>query len=302
MLFGIVHDIAMPDALKHGDVVVRIAHGGGIGDIDAELLAQVRDARTLVDAQVHKVDPLAAGIGDVELVRERGVIVLAKCGLGIVGGEEDRDLVGVDVEALKGIDVVDRVVVNAELVVVLVVASKHVKLVEAAQDGDSARILRGAAQDLLIQRHIDSALIDIVAAVDHAGSVIGAESKAVFDVLEHLLELGGGTSAGGAEHDAGVGELVQALIEALGQYALVGQQCLVHIDGKDLDVADSGVRFVSLHKSAFPFLNCFGRNNPPVGNRAYFRRNEACLHHDSQSNEKTFQKFEFVACTAGTLA
>ena len=116
----------------------------------------------------------------------------------------------------------------------------------------------------MIERSIDIALIDIVAAIDHAGSVIGAKGDAALDVLEHLLELGSGASAGGAEHDAGLGELFQALIEALGQHTLVGQQRLVHIDGKDLDVADSGVRFVSLHKSAFPFLNCFGRNNPPV--------------------------------------
>ena len=134
------------------------------------------------------------------------------------------------------------------------VAGKHVELVEAAQDGDSARILRGTAQDLLIQLHVDSALIDIAAAIDHARSVVGTKSKAVFDALEHLLELGGGTSAGGAEYDAGVGELVQALIKTLGQHTLVGQQRLVHIDGENLNVADVGVRFASLHKSE-PFVS-----------------------------------------------
>ena len=103
------------------------------------------------------------------------------------------------------------------------VAGKHVELVEAAQDGDSARILRGTAQDLLIQLHVDIALIDIVAAIDHAGSVVGTKSEAALDALEHLLELGGGTSAGGAEYDAGFGELVQAFVEALWQHALVGQ-------------------------------------------------------------------------------
>ena len=35
VLLGIVHDKAVTDALQHGDVVVRIAHGGGVGDIDA---------------------------------------------------------------------------------------------------------------------------------------------------------------------------------------------------------------------------------------------------------------------------
>ena len=95
------------------------------------------------------------------------------------------------------------------------VAGEHVKLVEAAQDGDGARILRGAAQDLLVQRHIDIALIDIAAAIDHARSVVGTKGEAVLDALEHLFELGGGTSAGGAEYDAGVGELVQAFVEAL---------------------------------------------------------------------------------------
>ena len=208
VLLGIVHDKAMPDALQHGNVVVRIAHGGGVGDIDAELLAQVRDARPLVDAQIHKVDPLAASIGDVELIRECRAVVLAKRWLGIVGGEEDRNLVGFDVKALKAIDVVDCVVVDADLVVVLMVAGKYVELVEAAQDGDGARILRGAAQDLLIQRHIDSALIDVVAAIYHACAVIGAKSDAALDVLKHLLEFWGGSSAGGAEHDASLGELV----------------------------------------------------------------------------------------------
>ena len=122
----------MPDALQHGDVVVRITHGGGISDINAQLLAQVRDARPLVDAQVHKVYPLAPGVGDVELVRELGAVVLAKRGLGIVGGEEDRNLVGLDINALKAIDVVDRVVVDAEFVVVLMVTGKYVELVVAA--------------------------------------------------------------------------------------------------------------------------------------------------------------------------
>ena len=89
VLLGIVHDKAMPDALQHGDVVVRIAHGSGVGDIDVQALAEMSHARPLVDAQVHKVDPLAARIGDVELIRERGAIGLAECGLGIVGGEKD---------------------------------------------------------------------------------------------------------------------------------------------------------------------------------------------------------------------
>ena len=79
----------MTDALEHGDIVVRIAHGGGVGDIDAQVFAQVRDAGALVDAQVHKVDPLAPGVGDVELVRELGAIGLAESGLGIIGREED---------------------------------------------------------------------------------------------------------------------------------------------------------------------------------------------------------------------
>ena len=127
------------------------------------------------------------------------------------------------------------------------VAGKHVELVEAAQDGDSARILRGALQDLLVQLHVDITLIDIAAAIDHARSVVGTKGEAVLDALEHLLELGGGASAGGAEHDASLGELVQALVKALGQYAFVGQQCLVHIDGENLDVADVSVRFISLH-------------------------------------------------------
>ena len=95
------------------------------------------------------------------------------------------------------------------------VAGEHIELVVAAQDGNGARVLRGTSEHLLIQRHIDVALIDIVAAIDDAGSVVGTKSKAVFDALEHFLELGGGTSAGGAEYDAGVGELVQALIKTL---------------------------------------------------------------------------------------
>ena len=214
----------------------------------------MRDARPLVDAQVHEVDPLAPGVGDVELVRELGAIGLADCGLGIVGGEEDRDLVGLDINALKAVDVVDCVVVDADLVVVLMVAGKHVELVEAAQDGDSARILRGTAQDLLIQLHVNIALIDIVTAINDTGAVIGTKSEAVLNALEHFLELGGGTSAGGAEYDAGVGELVQTLVETLGQHALVGQQRLVHIDGENLNVSDIGIRFVSLHKSA-PFVS-----------------------------------------------
>ena len=113
---------------------------------------------------------------------------------------------------------------------------------------------RGTAQDLLIQLHVNIALIDITAAIDHAGSVVGTKSKAVLDALEHLLELGGGTSAGGAEHDASLGELVQALVEALRQHALVGQQRLVHVDGDELNVSDIGVRFVSLHKGE-PFVS-----------------------------------------------
>ena len=254
VLLGIVHDKAVTDALEHGDVVVGIAHGGGVGDIDPELLAQVRDASALVDAQVHEVDPLAPGVGDVELVRELGAIGLSECGLGIVSGEEDRDLVGLDINALKAVDVVDCVVVDADLVVVLMVAGKHVELVEATQDGDSARILRGAAQDLLVQLHVDNALIDIAATIDHACAVVGTKGEAVLDALEHLLEFGGGTSAGGAEHDASLGELVQALVKALRQNALVGQQRLVHVDGDELNVSNIGVRFVSLHKSE-PFVS-----------------------------------------------
>ena len=46
----------------------------------------------------------------------------------------------------------------------------------------------------------------------------------------------------------------QALIKTLGQHTLVGQQRLVHIDGENLNVADVGVRFVSLHKNA-PFVS-----------------------------------------------
>ena len=206
----------MPDALQHGNIVVGVAHGGSVGDIDAQVLAQMRHARALVDAQVHKVDPLAARIGDVELIRERGAIGLAECGLGIVGREKDRDLIGLDIKALKGVDIVDRVVVHADLVVVLMVAGEHIELVVAAQDGNGARVLRGTSEHLLIQRHIDVALIDIAAAIDDAGSVVGTKSKAVLNTLEHLLELGGRASAGGAEHDASLGELVQALVEALG--------------------------------------------------------------------------------------
>ena len=134
------------------------------------------------------------------------------------------------------------------------VAGKHVKLVEAAQDGNGARILRGTAQDLLVQLHVNITLIDIVAAIDDAGSVVGTKGEAVLDALEHLLELGGWTSASGAEYDAGFGELVQALVEALRQHALVGQQRLVHVDGDELNVSDIGVRFVSLHKSE-PFVS-----------------------------------------------
>ena len=89
VLLGIAHDKAMPDALQHGDVVVRIAHGSGVGDIDVQALAEMSHARPLVDAQIHKVDPLAARIGDVESVRECRVVVLAKRRLGIVGGEKD---------------------------------------------------------------------------------------------------------------------------------------------------------------------------------------------------------------------
>ena len=254
VLLGIVHDKAVTDALQHGDVVVGVAHGGSIGNIDAQVLAQVSDAGALVDAQVHKVDPLAPSVGDIELVRELGAIGLAESGLGVVAGEEDRNLVGLEINALKAVYVVDCVVVDADLVVVLMVAGKHVELVEAAQDGDSARILRGTVQDLLIQLHVNIAFIDIAAAIDHARSVVGTKGEAVLDALEHLLELGGGTSAGGAEYDAGVGELVQALIKTLGQHTLVGQQRLVHIDGENLNVADVGVRFVSLHKNA-PFVS-----------------------------------------------
>ena len=136
------------------------------------------------------------------------------------------------------------------------VAGKHVELVEAAQDGDSARILRGTAQDLLIQLHVNIALIDIAAAIDHARSVIGTKSEAVLNALEHLFELGGGTSAGGGYlvRVIHLGELVQTLVETLGQHAIVGQQRLVHIDGENLNVADVGVRFVSLHKNA-PFVS-----------------------------------------------
>ena len=39
MLLGIVHDKAVTDALEHGDVVVGIAHGGGVGNIDVQVLA-----------------------------------------------------------------------------------------------------------------------------------------------------------------------------------------------------------------------------------------------------------------------
>lgn len=53
MLLGIVHDKAVSDALKHGNIVVGVAHGGSVGDIDAQVLAQVRDAGALVDAQIH---------------------------------------------------------------------------------------------------------------------------------------------------------------------------------------------------------------------------------------------------------
>ena len=254
VLLGIVHDKAMPDALQHGDVVVRIAHGSGVGDIDAQALAEMCYARPLVDAQVHEVDPLAPGVRDVELVRELGAVVLAKRWLGIVGGEEDRNLVGLDIKALKAIDVVDRVVVHADLVVVLMVAGEHIELVVAAQDGNGTRVLRGTGEHLLIQRHIDVALIDIAAAIDDAGSVVGTKSKAVLNALEHFLEFGGGASAGGAEYNACVGELVQALIKTLRQHALVGEQRLVHVDGENLNASDIGVRFVSLHKSA-PFVS-----------------------------------------------
>ena len=88
------------------------------------------------------------------------------------------------------------------------VAGEHIELVVAAQDGNGARVLRGTSEHLLIQRHIDVALIDIVAAVDNAGSIVGAKSKAVLNALEHFFEFWGGASAGGAEHDASLGELV----------------------------------------------------------------------------------------------
>ena len=89
MLLGIVHDKAVSDALQHGDIVVGVAHSGGVGDIDVQALAEMSHARPLVDAQIHKVYPLAARIGDVESVRECRVVVLAKRRLGIVGGEKD---------------------------------------------------------------------------------------------------------------------------------------------------------------------------------------------------------------------
>ena len=48
--------------------------------------------------------------------------------------------------------------------------------------------------------------------------------------------------------------LIGTIIKTLGQHTLVGQQRLVHIDGENLNVADVGVRFVSLHKNA-PFVS-----------------------------------------------
>ena len=241
MLLGVVNDKAVTDALEHGDVVIRVTRGGGIGDVDPEVFAQVRDTGALVDTQIHKVDPLAAGVGDIEPIRELGAIGIAERGLGVIGGEINRDLIGLDIKTLKRVDVVDRVVVDAQLVMVLVVTRKHIGVVVAAQNGDSARVFCGAGEQLLIQRDFDIALVDILTAINDAAAVVRAEGDTALDVLEHFLEFGGGASAGGAEYDTGVGELVQTLIEALGQYALVGEKRLVHIDGENLNVADIGV-------------------------------------------------------------
>ena len=148
VLGGVAHHIAVSHDVQHGDIVVGVSQRGDVGQIDPKVLCEMADARTLVDADVHEVEPFVAGACQIQAGAERGGEHLVEVLLAVPGGKVNRDLVRVDVEPLEGVDVGDGAVIDAHHVFMPAVALQYVCVVEGAKDGDAAGRLHGHGEDL----------------------------------------------------------------------------------------------------------------------------------------------------------
>ena len=135
VLGSVAHNVAVADNVQHGDVVIGIAKGGDVCQVHACVLGETTHARALVDTDVHEVDPLGSRAGHIELVTKFRLVDGVELLLAVPRGIVDRDLVGINVQALEALQVVDRLVVDADFAVVLVVAGKGVCLVVRAENG-----------------------------------------------------------------------------------------------------------------------------------------------------------------------
>ena len=249
----VCHDIAVAHALEHGDVVIGIAHGCGVCLVDAELCAQMRHARALIDPKIHEVDPLAARVGDIQSVAKCGPVHIGVGGLGIPLREEQADFVGVSVDLVKGIDKDDVFVINTHLARVLAVALEHIDMIESAKYAGTVAALRRKVEHLAVEVVVEEVAKDVFGVPESARPVVGAEGELMCMPGEHLLQLGRRPSACGAKDHAGLVKRIETLEKTLGKSSVVGEERFVHIDGEQLDVAEAGVLEI-IRQHGFPFL------------------------------------------------
>ena len=241
----------MAGPLEHLDVVVRVAEGGCVSLRDAEVRAEPREARALIDALVHDVDPDRAAAGDREALAEGGDEHLVAHGHGVALGEVDRVLVCLAPEALERLDVDDLVVELAEDLVVAAGVLGHVAGVEPADDRHAVRALAREGEQGLEVGRVDQALEHDLAAAHDRRAVVGDERHALVRDGEEVAQRVEGTPARGGERDADTLELSDALVHPLGHGLVVGEQREVHVACHEPDVGEVGVHLVSEHASPF---------------------------------------------------
>ena len=114
---GVGNDKAVPCGVEHLGVVVGVAHRGGLRKVYAQKRAKVREPRALVDAGIHEIDPLHTRACHAQALAKSGREHLVKEAFAIVGGDVDGELVGLNIDRIKIIDIDDVVVVDRERVV-----------------------------------------------------------------------------------------------------------------------------------------------------------------------------------------
>ena len=235
VLGGVCHHVAVPHDVQHGDVVIRVAEGGHVCEVDAQVLDEVANARPLVDADVHEVQPFVACARQIQAGVERGGIYLIEVLLAVPTGEVDRDLVGVDVELVEGVDVGDGAVVDAEDVLVPAVALEHIGVIKSAEHRHAAGRGSGQGEHLMIEVALDEVSINKFIAQVHGCPVVGDDGHVGVVIGEGLPQGEAGPAARRAKDDSTFGEGVDALADALGHRFVVGQQGEVHVGRDELD-------------------------------------------------------------------